>query len=65
MSPPLTLKKALESNRLEEFIAQEEDRGVRAAKRADLEAALRVIARQPRSEDRTSRSPSRDGSTGK
>ncbi len=31
MTPPLTLKKALESNRLEEFIVQEEDRGVGAA----------------------------------
>ena len=65
MRPPLTLKKALKSNLLEEFIAQEEARGIGGANKADFEAALRAVAKPPQSEDQTSRSPSGDGSTGK
>ncbi len=42
MRPPLTLKKALESNRLEEFIIQEEARDIGTANRADFEATLRA-----------------------
>ena len=38
MSPPLTLKKALESDRLVDFIAQEEARGIGAANKTDFEA---------------------------
>ena len=64
MSPPLTLKKALKSDRLADFIAQEDARGVAPADKADFEAALRAIARPPRSEDRTSRSHGRGGSGG-
>lgn len=65
MANRLTLKKALESSRLDEFIAQEEARGVGAANQVDFEAALRAVAKPPQSEDRTSRSQSGDGSTGK
>ena len=65
MSLPLSLKKALKSNRLEEFIAQEEARGIGATNKADFEAALRAGATPRQSEDRTSRSVSRGGSSEK
>lgn len=61
----LTLSEALEEGRLPEFIAQEEARGVGPADIAKLDRALEKVIRQPRSEDQTSRSASRDGSTGK
>ena len=64
-SKPLTLKEALASGRLEDFIAQEEERGIGSANRADFEEALRAIATQPQSKDQTSRSSSRDGSSEK
>ncbi len=43
MRPPLTFKNALETNRLDEFIAQEEARGVGPEARAEVEALLRSI----------------------
>lgn len=61
----LTLADALREGRLDEFIAQEEARGVGAADKADLDRALEALIKQPQSEDRTSRSASPDGSTGK
>jgi hypothetical protein len=62
----LTLTKALETGRLREFIAQEETRGIGPANRQDVEAAIKKLATTPtQSEDQTSHSPSRDGSTEK
>jgi hypothetical protein len=62
----LTLTKALETGQLREFIKQEETRGIGPANRKDVEAAIKTLATTPtRSEDRTSHSPSRDGSTEK
>lgn len=61
----MTLAEALSSGRLDEFIAQEEARGVGPADKAGLDRALAALIKQPQSEDRTSRSASPDGSTGK
>lgn len=61
----ISLKEALEGGILDEFIAQEEARGVGPADKADLDRALEALIKQPQSEDRTSRSASPDGSTGK
>jgi hypothetical protein len=61
----LTLSQAVKTGRLQEFIAQEEARGVGPIDRAELDRALAKMIKAPRSEDQTSRSPSRDGSTGK
>jgi len=61
----ITLADALRENRLEEFIRQQEEAGIGPVdERLFLKAARRVIKHEPRS-DRTSRSASRDGSTGK
>ena len=49
------------TRRLNEFIEQEECRGVPPADLAELDEALAAIIKQPRSEDRTSRSVSREG----
>ena len=64
-STHLSLKKALETSRLEEFIAQEEARGVEPIDGSELDRALRLVIKPPRSKDRTSRSVSRGGSIGK
>lgn len=65
-SNTLSLTKALKTNRLPEFIAQEEARGIGPAERKRLDALIREAAtKPPRSKDRTSRSASRDGSSGK
>ncbi len=61
----LTLAEALKSGRLQEFIAQEEARGVTPADANEYERALATVIKAPRSEDQTSRSPSRGGSSGK
>jgi hypothetical protein len=61
----LTLKEALKTNRLEDFIAQAEAEGVEAADKEELEAALAAVIKPRRSAGRTSRSASRDGSSGK
>jgi hypothetical protein len=61
----ISLIEAINSGNLEAFIAQEEARGVGSADKADLDRALEVLIKQPQSEDRTSRSASPDGSTGK
>jgi len=61
----LTLKQALEDGRLAEFAAQEEARGIGPIDRAELDRAVAKLIRAPQSEDRTSRSSSGDGSTGK
>ena len=44
MSLTLSLTEAIRSNRLQEFIAQEESRGVEPATRKDLDRALQVAS---------------------
>lgn len=62
----LTLSEAIKAGRLNEFIAQEEARGVGPANQKEVQAALLLLATTPtQSGDQTSRSPSRDGSTEK
>ena len=58
----LALAEAIKTGRLAEFIAQEEASG-RVGNRNAFEATIRAAVKQPQSEDRTSRSPSRDDST--
>lgn len=61
----LSLSEAIRTGRLGEFIAQEEKRGIGPAKRKAFDAAVRKAAKSRRSKGRTSRSSSRDGSSGK
>lgn len=65
MQPELTLAQALRSDRLEDFIQQEEARGVEPADMQELLAAIETTIKAPQSEDQTSRSASDDGSSGK
>jgi len=48
----LTLREALASDRLEDFVRQEEARGVELANGSDLERALALLITQRQSEDR-------------
>lgn len=61
----LTLREAIDCDRLEDFITQAESEGVGPVGRDALDEALHRVIKQPQSEDRTSRSPSRGGSSGK
>jgi hypothetical protein len=61
----LTLLEAVKTGRLQDFIAQEEARGVGSIDRAEFDRLLGKAVKAPQSKDQTSRSPSRDGSTGK
>lgn len=61
----LTLAYAMKSGRLQEFIAQEEARGIGPVDLADLDRALAKMIKAPRSKGQTSRSPLHDGSTGR
>lgn len=61
----LSLTQAVQEGRLDEFIAQEEKRGVGPTDLRRLDGALAAAIKAPRSTDQTLRSPSRDGSTGK
>ena len=61
----LTLSEAVKTGRLQEFIAQEEARGIGPIDRADLDRALAKVIKAPQSKDQTSHSPSSDGLTGK
>ena len=63
MADRLTLNRAIEAGRLEEFIQQEEARGV-VADRASFERLIKAAVKPPRSEGQTSRSASSDGSSG-
>jgi len=49
----LSLREALASDRLANFVQQEEDRGVELAHGSDLERALALLVTQRRSEDRS------------
>jgi hypothetical protein len=62
----LTLSEAVKTGRLAEFAKQEEKRGVGPVSKRKLDAAIRKLATTLlKSEDRTSRSASRDGSRGR
>ena len=61
-TPKLNLRQALESDRLEDFIEQEEANGVGWADIEKFDKALVRIIKPPRLADQPSRSPSRDGS---
>jgi hypothetical protein len=59
----LSLAEATKTGRLQEFIAQEETRGIGPINRADYDAATTALIKSPQSKDRTSRSSSDDGSS--
>jgi hypothetical protein len=61
----LSLKDAIQQNRLSDFIEQEESRGVSTADRADFDRAVKLLATPQQSKGRTSRSAARGGSGGK
>lgn len=61
----ITLAEAIENGDLEMFVRQEEARGVGYALAPDYDRALEALIKAPQSEDQTSRSPSRGGSSGK
>ena len=58
----LSLSRSVSEGLLEQFIEQEEKRGAGSVPKDEYEAALAAAIKRPRSADRTSRSPSRDGS---
>ena len=68
MTDYLTFSDAIKNRRLDEFVEQEEMRGIGLANAKDLDRAF-CAASQPITQKqptgRTSRSPSRDGSAGK
>jgi hypothetical protein len=53
MKQDLTLREALAEDRLDDFVRQEEDRGVELANGSDLERALALLTIQRRTEDRS------------
>lgn len=61
----INLKEAARTGRIEDFIKQEEARGVPPVDSAELKTAIERLVKPHRSEDRTSRFASRDGSNGK
>ena len=61
----ISLSEALNQDRLEEFIAQEEARGVGPIKEAEFDLSASSVIKTPQSADQTSGSPRRDGSRGK
>lgn len=61
----LSLSEAMESGRLQEFIAQEEARGVGPIIEAEFNATASAVIRTPQSDGQTSGLPHRDGSPGK
>jgi hypothetical protein len=61
----LTLSEAQRLGRIDEFIAQEEARGIGPIDRAAFDVLLGKAIKGPRSKDRTSRSASGGGLRGK
>ncbi len=59
---PLSLSYAIKSGRLEEFIAQEEARGVKPISEAEFNDTASKVIKTPQSDDQTSRSLPDDGS---
>ena len=62
---PIALADAIREGRLQEFVTQEEARGVGPIDRAAFGRAVAEMVRAPQSADRTSRSSSGGNSTGK
>ncbi len=58
----LSLSEAIESGRLQEFIAQEEARGVAPISEAAFDETASAVIKTPLSDDQTSGSLRRDGS---
>lgn len=65
MTEYVSLSQALKEGRLEDFIKQQEAAGTGPAAEGEVLDAIAKVARSPQSADRTSRSASSDGSTGK
>lgn len=61
----ISLAKAIKERRLPEFIEQEEKRGVEATDALTFYITIQMALTPPRLADRTSHSPSDDGSSGK
>ena len=61
----ITLHEAIKTDRLEDFIQQEEARGIGPISRLELDQKIAALIKAPQSEGRTSRSPSAGSSTGK
>ena len=61
----ISLSEAIKTDRLADFIAQEEARGVGPIDRAEFDALAAALIKAPQSEDQTSHPASPDGSTGK
>jgi len=61
----LSLSEAVKSRRLDEFIAQEEARGIGPIDQAEFDIAIAAHVTGPQSEGQTSRSACDDGSIGK
>ncbi len=61
----ISLSTALRDEKLAQFIAQEEARGIGPADQLAIDALVAEAAKERQSEDQASHSPSRDGSTEK
>lgn len=61
----LSLSEALKTKRLQDFIAQEEARGVPPADLLEVQSLIDEMITAKPQEDQTSHSPERDGSSGK
>lgn len=61
----ITLADAQKTGRLQDFIAEEEARGIGPIDRAEFDALAATLIKAPQSEDQTSHCSSGDGSTGK
>ena len=61
-SKPLSLSEALESERLQEFIDQQEARGTGPITAAEFDETAATIIKTPPQSGQTSRSPRRGGS---
>lgn len=61
----LSLREALESGRLQEFIVQEEARGIEPISEVEFNETASTVIRTPPQDDQTSGSLPRDGSRGK
>jgi hypothetical protein len=58
----ITFKEAVKTGQLQQFIAQEEARGIGAIERLELDAAIAEALKKIRANRRTQQSPSRNGS---
>ncbi len=58
----LSLTKALKKDRINEFIKQEQSRGVGPIRETEFEDTASILIKTPPQSDQTSRSPRRGGS---